>query len=342
MRERRLPPHWGVEGTKRGNLGRMRKLPTLKESLQEDFEVPVEEAALGAPEARNQNLALHVDHREGKAYLYRLDKGRDNPVVVMGYISLGHAHAFGAQIYPPNFNAVRLSASEPKYGPLMYDIGLGMKYPEWVMSDRSSVSKSARGVWSYYLNQRPDVERIYLPDHLKGTVDSQFERLVDRFGGTRDFVGVAENLVHQRARAYVPYNAPRETQNKIEQVLVGCAKDIRDLHNLGTDINGVLTGEAWTEKYQEKAQGVVLKSLREVDQVLRQEPLCWAFRLRAPENAQRGPALAKLLSNHKSNLGWAQTQGSGLRDYGGGRYLETLISNQGGDLFDDKYRGSSK
>lgn len=54
------------------------------------------------------------------------------------------------------------------YGPLLYDVAmeLATEAGSGIMADRRNVSQAARDVWSYYLEQRPDVEAVQL-DNMK-------------------------------------------------------------------------------------------------------------------------------------------------------------------------------
>ena len=54
-------------------------------------------------------------------------------------------------------------------GPLLYDIAMELTGPAGLMSDRSIVSPSARKVWQYYHDRRPDVDHLQL-DSLPGTI----------------------------------------------------------------------------------------------------------------------------------------------------------------------------
>lgn len=51
-----------------------------------------------------------------------------------------------------------------KLGPLMYDAMMEYVSPDYIMSDRDSVSSKARNVWSHYHSSRPDVEKDQLDD----------------------------------------------------------------------------------------------------------------------------------------------------------------------------------
>ena len=53
------------------------------------------------------------------------------------------------------------ASAKDGWGPMLYDIAMewATEYGGGLMSDRSSVSKDAYGVWDYYKNNRPDVEK---------------------------------------------------------------------------------------------------------------------------------------------------------------------------------------
>lgn len=53
------------------------------------------------------------------------------------------------------------SAAEGGYGPTLYDMVMSIS-PNGIMSDRNSVSQSARKVWDIYAHNRPDIEKSFL------------------------------------------------------------------------------------------------------------------------------------------------------------------------------------
>lgn len=67
---------------------------------------------------------------------------------------------------------VKLSAAYQGYGPLMYDIALSYIYPKYLISDRTSVSDEAQSVWKYYLNKRPDVNKVLISSILNKNPNS--------------------------------------------------------------------------------------------------------------------------------------------------------------------------
>ena len=87
--------------------------------------------------------------------------------------------------------SVNLSAAEKEYGPLVYDLLLSTLYPEFLTSDREQVSKSAQKVWSYYFNNRKDVEKQLIPG----------AELVKNYGHTVPVIG---NELRDIVREYWP------------------------------------------------------------------------------------------------------------------------------------------
>lgn len=67
------------------------------------------------------------------------------------------------------------SAAEKGYGPMLYDILMAIAPNKTVMSDRESVSPSAKGVWSYYFWNRGDVEKLKLDDKSAPKTPTKFD-----------------------------------------------------------------------------------------------------------------------------------------------------------------------
>jgi len=65
------------------------------------------------------------------------------------------------------------SAAEGGYGPTLYDLIMSIS-PKGLVSDRSSVSSSAKGVWQKYATSRQDVNKEYLDDEgIQVTADEE-------------------------------------------------------------------------------------------------------------------------------------------------------------------------
>ena len=58
---------------------------------------------------------------------------------------------------------IEFTAARSGYGPMMYDIA--MADVGGLIADRGSVSDDARGIWSFYKNKRPDVEKKQIDDY---------------------------------------------------------------------------------------------------------------------------------------------------------------------------------
>ena len=59
-------------------------------------------------------------------------------------------------------------------GPLMYDLMIDLVHPASLVSDRLLVSKDAKRVWDYYMNNRDDVEALQL-DNLEDELTPGFK-----------------------------------------------------------------------------------------------------------------------------------------------------------------------
>lgn len=237
---------------------------SLVKALQEDVIPEVDEAAVNAPKAKSQNLALALipDGDGGRrAVLYRLNGSGPE---ALGTITLKSNPAGGSHSSPALTNKVQVkaSAAEKGYGPFMYDVALGMAYPKFVMADRNSVSFEAARVWAHYLNSRPDVERVFLPD-----LHSQIEK---------------DPRLKLRSYMTMPEDFP-------------FANEVLDMENNIKDLTGWDRGSA-----DELSQAQELDDRYRLR--VKTNSVAWAFRMPAPATAKEGPALATLLANHKKNL----------------------------------------
>jgi hypothetical protein len=59
---------------------------------------------------------------------------------------------------------VQSATAKTGMGPLAYDVAIEETGGLGLISDRSVVSREARAVWDYYMNNRPDVEAVQLDD----------------------------------------------------------------------------------------------------------------------------------------------------------------------------------
>ena len=148
-------------------------LHTLLEYLDEDMN----EAAKSVREAISEKLAAYTSNNSiilynPKAALSATKDNIDYGYAIEDTISFNNA-IVGYVLFDENDTCkayeVKQSAALQGYGPLLYDLVLSHIYPGFLVSDRSSVSKEARKVWNFYLNNRPDVNKvlitsIYNPD----------------------------------------------------------------------------------------------------------------------------------------------------------------------------------
>ena len=61
---------------------------------------------------------------------------------------------------PNKPNEVVMSNSDTGWGPLLYDLAIELSGPLGLTSDRWIVSSSARNIWNYYRDKRPDVKKV--------------------------------------------------------------------------------------------------------------------------------------------------------------------------------------
>jgi hypothetical protein len=153
------------------------KLGILLEQLLED----VDEAAVAISQARSEKLALYTQlgdepciilykpHMILEALLQGEERGDDsiddNAIAncdgIVGFIGFNEHYHEGVEMMGHGIN---LAAAESGYGPMLYDIALSIVAPEYLMSDRNSVSKAAQNVWAYYFKNRADVDKKLVYD----------------------------------------------------------------------------------------------------------------------------------------------------------------------------------
>ena len=144
-------------------------LSELRQVIREilEAEVLVTEKAKGIASKGMGKLALTIIKGYPQAYLLydpaklaeqlSADKNTANAVygVVMVNVTSDHPQ-WGAK-------EIEFTAARSGYGPMMYDIA--MADVGGLIADRGSVSDDARGIWSFYKNKRPDVEKKQIDDY---------------------------------------------------------------------------------------------------------------------------------------------------------------------------------
>jgi hypothetical protein len=273
----------------------------------------IEEAAKRVQDARDNNLALCIiPEKVGKlAILYRAEINHRAPeefslIRVYGMIVVGkltnstkHAQAERAGL---DLKQIFKSAAEGGFGPLMYDIGLAAAYPSWVCADREGISKAAQRVWDYYLKNRPDVERVYLPEAMKPGFYQDQKMLkaliLQTSPSSKEMVSA-----FKRCRYSSVENANDPTMvlpNKLDNI----PKEHSEAYSQWKKSEAI--GSQEFARLSPKAQLDLLKKLfwvrEEVDRTLRDISVAWAFRQRGPSSAKEGPALATLLQRHEENI----------------------------------------
>ena len=114
---------------------------------------------------------------------------------------------------------VALSTASQGWGPMLYDVAM-----EWatqngggLVSDRSHVSPSARGVWDYYLSNRGDVQSAQLDD-LQNTITPEEEDNCEQHSSTvgRSSAGMPKVVDFQESPLSKRYTKPPTTMNALD------------------------------------------------------------------------------------------------------------------------------
>ena len=155
----------------------MKLKPLISYLLNENVDEEFDEAAKTVADASTDKLALLVFEKtaivlynprtikelfvnnpailvDGKLDLDLLEILLGASDAIVGYVHYNLNHYCDNNTYE-----IKHSAAYQGYGPLMYDVALSYVYPNYLISDRSSISDEAQSVWKYYLNKRPDVNK---------------------------------------------------------------------------------------------------------------------------------------------------------------------------------------
>jgi hypothetical protein len=347
----------------------------LHESTGMFFEAGVEEAAKNVSDARKEKLALWFDHDNDMktAILVNYPKAKELiregtnlkeaiTSATVGFIRLGKIDADDKKYLPSQVKwEVKLSAANKSWGPLMYDVALGMAYPDYVVSDRMAVSKYAQNIWNYYLKNRPDVERIFLVDEKKfldprtpirpstrfgfeeleyalsidireGTLSPEMEQILDKIppSTVQFLLDLRENYY---AGDYKAAPLPKRGTAEYRKLIAGL-----NIAEKASRLAGYMPSEALEDANISKtaiANAIIYGIPRALEAVkalyldaLKKEGLAYAYRLKAPTSAKNGPALAALIKNGKKLEAMAAAVN---RDN-----AENTLRNAGDDFFWDK------
>lgn len=203
-------------------------LSTLLEYLDED----INEAAISADQAASENLAVYVFKMTNDGFIFIYDPStllqhaqnqlsRKTPnlkkLLNKKLIQAASKGEISFQKSPDCDNdtyQVITSFAINKYGPLLYDIVLSYIYPNYVISDRGSVSDAAQSVWQYYLKNRPDVTKKL----IKSIGDSC--NLPD-MGDNKKFIAYTQLMTQtSKLKWELQYTRDKQTKEKIKTKIV--------------------------------------------------------------------------------------------------------------------------
>jgi len=141
----------------------------MKQLRQYIRQILLTEAAITPDDLHRENAIVYIAQGYGDGMeIYYATRDDVEPMEYANNLLLGTVY-----IDSFNFNGrcgggwmVTSSEAKPGWGPLLYDVA--MEYATMngggLFPDRGSVSQSARKVWDYYLNKRPDVTAHQLDD----------------------------------------------------------------------------------------------------------------------------------------------------------------------------------
>lgn len=121
-------------------------------------EILLTEAAKGVDDLGNWDYVRVVKDGSMAEISIRMDTDDGSRVPPIGTVLIIKGHAAGEC---SDAWMVANTAAKDGWGPLLYDVAMewATEHGGGLMSDRVSVSKDAYGVWDYYKNNRPDVEK---------------------------------------------------------------------------------------------------------------------------------------------------------------------------------------
>ena len=130
----------------------------LREYIRETL---LTEAAKGVDDLAEWDYVRVVKDGSLAEFSIRMDADDGEWTPPIGNLLIVKGHAAGDCL---DAWMVANASAKDGWGPMLYDIAMewATEYGGGLMSDRSSVSKDAYGVWDYYKNNRPDVEKEQL------------------------------------------------------------------------------------------------------------------------------------------------------------------------------------
>ena len=127
----------------------------LREYIRETL---LTEAAKGVDDLAEWDYVRVIKDGSLAEFSIRMDTDDGTWTQPIGNLLIVKGHAAGDCL---DAWMVANAAAKDGWGPMLYDVAMewATEYGGGLMSDRSSVSKDAYGVWDYYKNNRPDVEK---------------------------------------------------------------------------------------------------------------------------------------------------------------------------------------
>lgn len=186
---------------------------------------------------------------------------------LLGYLQVMPNQKCGEGVW-----SVAYSAAEKGFGPLIYDIGLSMVHPGWVIPDRFSVSTDALKVWDRYLHGRSDVEKEPLDLEACGLDWTQIPGSdSDLRGKLEDMETVLDDIRRAVRRASAE---ERETVTFYPWTSKGRSGTTNTLP--------IDDARTYTEVLEDKYKALQRKFLQDNSEATKTSSMAWKYRIQSP------------------------------------------------------------
>lgn len=203
---------------------------------------------------------------------------------IRGYIKYKYSHecTTGPETYQ-----VDNSAALKGWGPLTYDITMSVIHPAYLIADRGSNSSDADKVWTYYLNNRPDVHKELMEELITGDCDlpSSNNPTIEKK------LAQAQKLINQK-KGGAP-SSEFYTRQDLEETIEELQRSIHHMERKGNSQNIIDISRERIEKYQamlddmpdeteQKDESRLEDVIEEMKKILADVPQAWRYQIANP------------------------------------------------------------
>ena len=173
-------PEWNPDDYKTFQSTRKRGWEDRIKSKRNDFSIDealirealLAEAAMTPETAEERGITFKVDITLRNIEIVVVEV--DDDTAVVGQLYAGKIEESRSLDQKGVWAIYKSNSSISGLGPLMYDLMIDLIHPAALVSDRLMVSKDAKRVWDYYMNNRDDVEALQL-DNLEDELTPGFK-----------------------------------------------------------------------------------------------------------------------------------------------------------------------